>query len=45
MEQLKEFTRHLLKGLIDSDFVRTYNGLVKKERENIYQLSDLFSLL
>ena len=34
----------ILKDLIDSDFVRTYNGLGKKERENIYQLSDLFSL-
>ena len=34
----------ILNDLIDSDFVRVYNGIGKKERENIYQLSDLFSL-
>lgn len=34
----------ILNDLIDSDFVRPYNALGKKERETVYQLSDLFSL-
>lgn len=33
-----------LNDLVDSEFIRPYNGLGKKERETIYQLSDLFSL-
>ena len=33
-----------LNDLIDSDFVRSYSAFGKKERETIYQLSDLFSL-
>jgi hypothetical protein len=34
----------MLNDLIDSDFIRPYTGLGKKERETVYQLCDLFTL-
>ncbi len=34
----------IINDLTDSEFIRQYNGIGKKERETIYQLSDLFSL-
>ena len=34
----------VLNDLIDSDFLRAYHGIGKKERDVVYQLSDLFSL-